>query len=381
MYRRFHQHLEKYLKPGRVLVMYGPRRAGKTTLLEDFLRHSGMRYRLDSGDDIAVRAVLGSEDFRQIKEYARGVDLIAIDEAQQIPNIGMGLKIIVDQVPGIRVIATGSSSFDLAQAIGEPLTGRKRTIMLYPMAQLELDQTYSRFEVRQQLEDVLIYGAYPEIVAASSQREKRELVKEIAHSYLLRDILTLDGVKHSDTLYKLVQLLALQIGQLVSTNELATQLGLSRNTVDRYLDLLQKGFVIQKLEGYSRNRRKEINKKAKYYFLDNGVRNGVIENFNPMRARNDQGALWENFLFSERVKWASYKGWWGLRYFWRTYSGQEIDFVEEQGEELIGYEAKWSTSKRVKVPSEWQASYPNAAFKVITPDNYFDFVADEEVSA
>ena len=374
MLKRFYHNLGRYLKPNRVLIIYGPRRAGKTTLLEDFLKRSPLKARLDSGDNIQVAEVLGSQDFDRIKGYVEDYELIAIDEAQQIPNIGMGLKIIVDQVPGIRVIATGSSSFDLAQTIGEPLTGRKRTITLFPLAQTELREVYNRYDLRRQLEDYLVFGSYPETVLTKGRKGKIELLVELVSSYLLKDILTLERVKGSDVLFKLVKLLALQVGQLVSLAELATQLHLDQKTVARYLDLLEKGFVIRRVGGFSRNLRKEISKKAKYYFLDNGVRNGVIGHFNRLEDRNDVGALWENFLFSERLKRAAYRRDYASRYFWRTYDGQEIDFVEEIDGKLSGYEAKWSPGKTVKAPSDWEKAYPDASYKVITPKNYFDFI-------
>ncbi|MGE3557313.1 MAG: ATP-binding protein [Candidatus Obscuribacterales bacterium] len=302
--------------------------------------------------------------------------MIPIDEAQQIPNIGMGLKIIVDQVPGIQVIATGSASFDLVQHVGEPLTGRKQTIHLFPLAQMELHNGKSRYDLKRSLRETLIYGSYPDVLLAKSAKEKRALLQELVSSYLLKDILALERVKGSAVLFNLVKLLAFQVGQLVSLNELATQLGLDVKTIARYIDLLEKGFVIHRLGGYSRNLRSEITREAKYYFLDNGIRNGVIGRFDSLDNRDDQGALWENFLLAERVKWASYHGWYGSRYFWRTYDGQEIDFIEENEGELAAFEAKWSSTKGKKVPHAWISAYPQASYKVITPENYLDFVME-----
>ncbi len=374
MFKRYYQDLGSYLKPNRALVIFGPRRVGKTTLLEEFLKTTKLKYKLDTGDNLKIQNLLGSQDLDQIVEYARGYDVIAIDEAQQIPNIGMGLKILVDHVPGLSVIATGSSSFGLLQQIGEPLTGRKTTLTLYPLSQMELLKRYNKYELREQLENSLIFGGYPAVVSAETREEKIKLLNEIVDSYLLKDIFVLDKVKKSETLLNLVKLLAFQVGQLVSHFELAIQLQIDPKTVARYLDLLEKSFIIVKLGGFSRNLRNEITSKHKYYFLDLGVRNAVIAQFNDLPMRQDQGALWENFVFIERLKSGAYKGFYGWRYFWRTYQGQEVDIVEDIENQLHGFEAKWSTVKRVSVPSEWKEKYANSSFTVITPDNYLDYV-------
>lgn len=366
--------LKELLKPKKVLVIYGPRRIGKTTLLEDYLTHSKLRYKLDSGDNIRTRQVLSSQDFQTILDYAAGYDLIAIDEAQQIPDIGMGLKIIVDHAPNTMVIATGSSSFDLAGAIGEPLTGRKTTITLYPLSQMELLSIHNRHELKERLEDFLIFGSYPEVITSGSRKDKISILEEIVNSYLLKDILALDRIKGARVLLDLLKLLAFQVGSQVSFNELATQLKIDVKTVARYLDILEKGFVIRRIGGFSRNLRKEIVSKAKYYFLDNGIRNAVISQFNPLDARNDVGILWENFLVVERIKKCSYQDIYGTFYFWRTYDGQEIDLVEEREGKLFGYEFKWSDKKKEKVPKDWLISYDNAEYEVISRSNYLDFI-------
>lgn len=366
--------LKELLKPKKVLVIYGPRRIGKTTLLEDYLTHSKLRYKLDSGDNIRTRQVLSSQDFQTILDYAAGYDLIAIDEAQQIPDIGMGLKIIVDHAPNTMVIATGSSSFDLAGAIGEPLTGRKTTITLYPLSQKELLSIHNRHELKERLEDFLVFGSYPEVITSRNKKDKIAILEEIVNSYLLKDILALDRIKGARVLLDLLKLLAFQVGSQVSFNELATQLKIDVKTVARYLDLLEKGFVIRRIGGFSRNLRKEIVSKAKYYFLDNGIRNAVISQFNPLDARNDVGILWENFLVVERLKKCAYQDIYGTFYFWRTYDGQEIDLVEEREGKLFGYEFKWSDKKKEKVPKDWLISYDNAEFEVISRSNYLEFI-------
>ena len=374
MLRRYYADLGKHLKKNHALIIFGPRQVGKTTLLRQFLSQTKLKYKLDSGDNIRTQHLLSSQDFNQILDYAEGYDLIVIDEAQQIPNIGMALKILVDQVPDLLVIATGSSSFDLSQSVGEPLTGRKMTLTLYPLAQLELLANFNKHELREQLEDYLIFGAYPEIIVTKNRNEKIRMLMELIDSYLLKDILALEKIKHSDTLLNLVKLLAFQIGQLVSHHELATQLHIDTKTVGRYLDLLEKAFVITKLGGFSTNLRNEITRKHKYYFLDLGIRNAVIAQFNPIASRNDIGQLWENFIFIERVKKCSYTGFYGKHYFWRTYQGQEVDFLEEIENTLTLYETKWSTKKEVKIPPQVTKHFPDSSFNVITPKNYLQHI-------
>lgn len=371
--KRIYDNLGKLSYPNKVLVIYGPRRVGKTTLLNNFLSKTKLKYKLDSGDNIRTQQILSSSDFSQIIDYASGYNLVAIDEAQQIPNIGMGLKIIVDQVKKIKVIATGSSSFDLAQQIGEPLTGRKITIILYPLSQIELLSIYNKHELKEKLEDFLLFGSYPDIITAKSRKGKISALEELVDSYLLKDILILEKVKGSKVLLDLLKLLAFQIGQEVSLSELATQIKLDIKTVDRYLDILEKAFVIKRVGGFSRNLRKEIVSKNKYYFLDNGVRNAVISQFNNLENRNDVGMLWENFIFSERLKKRSYKNIRGTSYFWRTYDQKEIDLVEEREGKLFGYEIKWEV-KKIKPPKDWLETYQNASYEVISKENYLQFI-------
>jgi len=360
--------------PGKAAILYGPRRAGKTTLLSAYLQSCGLRYRLETGDDIRVRHLLGSADLKEILAFAEGYEIIAIDEAQQIPGIGMGLKILVDHRPDLRVIATGSSSFDLAGAVGEPLTGRKRTATLYPVSQVELRSTMNAFDLKERLPDFLIYGSYPEVVTASSRKERIEYLEELSGSYLLKDLLAHERIRASRPMLDLLKLVAFQVGGEVSLNELATQVHLDVKTVGRYLDILEKGFVIARVGGFSRNLRNEVTSKAKYYFLDNGVRNAVIGQYNPLDSRNDIGALWENFMVSERLKKRSYSGMYGGYYFWRTYAGQEIDYLEERDGGLFGFEFNWSENRRVRPPKNWCEAYPEASWQKVTQENYQDFV-------
>jgi uncharacterized protein len=375
--KRFYDNLEQYLHPGKVLVLYGPRRVGKTTLLQSMLRKTSLRHKLDSGDNIRTQEALSSRDFSLIKEYIAGYDLIAIDEAQQIPEIGMALKIIVDQYPDVRVVATGSSSFDLANTIGEPLTGRKRTLILYPIAQYELLNHFNSYELRERLEEFLIFGSYPDVITASSRKEKIIILNELVESYLLKDILAMQKIKNPRMLLDLLKLLALQVGQEVSLNELGRQLGITTKTVQHYIDLLEKTFIIKSVHGFSRNLRSEITKKQKYYFLDNGIRNGVIGLFGPLDSRNDVGFLWENFIFSERIKKRSYLDMYGGMYFWRTYAQDEIDIIEEHEGALFAYECKWSDTTSRGAPRAWKQAYPDSTFSTITPKNYMEFIGQK----
>jgi predicted AAA+ superfamily ATPase len=370
---RIYQDLNKYLKSNKALIIYGPRQVGKTTLLQNFLAATKLKYKLDSGDNIQTQHILGSQNFNLIREYAQGYELVAIDEAQRIKNIGLGLKIIVDQMPGIKIIATGSSSFELSGQVGEPLTGRKITLTLYPVSQIELSNLYNPYEIKNKLEEWLIFGSYPEVVAAANKTEKIKLLEEIVQAYLLKDILNLERVRSSKMLLDLLRLLAFQVGSEVSLTELARQIGIDYKTVARYLDLFEKSFVIYNLRGFSRNLRKEITKKSKYYFYDNGVRNAVISNFNKLELRNDTGMLWENFLFIERLKKRTYQSIYANNYFWRTWDQKEIDLVEEREGKLFGYEFKWGR-KSLKPPKEWGKAYPDSEFAIISQENYLEFI-------
>ena len=370
---RHYQNLEKYLESNKVLVIYGSRQVGKTTLLNGFLSNTKYKYKLDSGDNLKIQEILSSQDFNKITDYASGYDILAIDEAQRIPNVGMGLKIIVDQIPKIRVIATGSSSFELAGQIGEPLTGRKRTLTLYPIAQIELAKMFNPYELKEKLPEILVFGSYPAVLTAETKEKKIAILEEIVHSYLLKDILELEQTKGAKILLDLLRLIAFQVGSEVSLSEVGAQLGIDYKTVGRYLDLLEKSFVLYNLRGFSRNLRKEITKKSKYYFYDNGIRNAVISNFNDLGIRNDKGQLWENFLVSERLKIQEYAGIRANNYFWRTWEQKEVDWVEERGGKLFGYEFRYSTQKD-KLPKEFLESYPEARMDIISPENYQIFL-------
>lgn len=365
--------LGKYLKKGKVLVVYGPRQVGKTTLLKNFLSGTSMKYRLDNGEDLRIAELFYSKNPDTISEYAQGYDLVVIDEAQKIPDIGNGLKMLIDNNPELIVIATGSSSFELAGTVGEPLTGRKRTLTMFPVAQLELSEMFNRYDLKEKLEEFLLFGSYPEVITAKTKEEKSRIVTELAHSYLLKDILAFDRIRNSRIIFDLLRLLAFQTGSEVSLSEIGKNIGIDAKTVNRYIDILEKSFVLFRLTGFSRNLRKEIVKKNKYYFYDTGIRNALISNFNPLNLRNDSGQLWENFLFIERLKHNSYKNKLLNSYFWRTWDQHEVDLVEEREGSLFGYEFKYG-SKTPKAPGLWTATYPDASFEVVNRENYLDFV-------
>jgi predicted AAA+ superfamily ATPase len=376
MINRYYTDLNPFLKANQALIIYGPRRVGKTTLLNNFIKQTTLKYRLDSGDNIRIQDLLGSQDFTRILEYAQGYELIVLDEAQYIPNIGIGIKILVDQVPNLKVIATGSSSFDLANQIGEPLTGRKTTLTLYPIAQLELLSQYNNYDLKEKLEEYLVFGGYPQVLTAKTREEKIRILEELVNSYIFKDILALQQLKGSKILLDLLKLLAFQVGNEVSMNELATNLAIDVKTVGRYLDLLEKAFIVFRLNAFSRNLRSEVTSKSKYFFFDNGIRNAVISQFNKLDSRNDIGSLWENFIMVERMKKRSYKHIHGYSYFWRTYEQREIDLIEEREGKLFPYEFKWTTKNEVLPPKEWMLAYPQSeSFSVINPNNYLEFIA------
>jgi len=365
--------LKKLATPGKVVVLYGARRTGKTTLLKEFLKDESKACLLVSGEDITVHSYLSSQSVEKLTAFVGKAKLLIVDEAQKIPNIGVNLKLIVDHLSGIRIVVTGSSSFDLARHTGEPLTGRKYTLKLFPLAQMEIGQIEKVHQTQANLENRLIYGSYPEVVLMQDNQGREKYIKEIVSSYLYKDILELDGIRHSGKIIRLLQLLAFQIGKEVSLSELGTSLSMSKNTVERYLDLLEKAFVLQRLTGFNRNLRNEITKNNRYYFLDNGVRNALINNFNLLQQRNDCGELWENYLIMERLKKQEYLDTQANNYFWRTYTKQEIDFVEERKGRLFGYEMKWGKAKP-RPPKIWESAYPESSFELINRENYLKFI-------
>jgi len=373
MIARHYSDLNKWIIKGKALTIYGPRQVGKTTLLKEYLSGSKEKYLLVNGDNLRVREVLGSQSLSILASYVEGYSLLAIDEAQLIPNIGIGLKLLVDYFPELSIIATGSSSFELAGQIGEPLTGRKRTLTLYPIWSGELLAHHNKHELHAMLPELLIYGCYPEVLSTARIQHKQELLEEIANSYLLKDILAFNMVRGSRQILDVLRLLAYQIGKEVSLSEIAQQVEIDVKTVARYLDLLEKAFAIINIRGYSRNLRNEITSKSKYYFYDNGIRNALIANFNRIELRNDLGMLWENHLFIERLKKRSYQSIYANLYFWRTWTQQEVDIMEEREGKLFGYECKWKNGK-TKPPKSFLEAYPESIWQVIDQNNYLEFI-------
>jgi predicted AAA+ superfamily ATPase len=373
--RALFQDFGKKVLSNKVLILLGARRVGKTELIKNYLQTipDGSYLQLN-GEDINDANLLKERSVSNYKRLLLNIDLLVIDEAQTIPDIGLILKLIVDSIEGIKIIATGSSIFDLNNTLGEPLVGRKNTLYLFPLAQMEYSQYENYKQTTEKLEERLLFGSYPELIQYSDWEDKKEYLYEIINSYLLKDILVFEGIKHADKIYDLLRLIAYQLGKEVSLQELANQLQMSKNTVATYLDLLSKVFIIFKVEGFSRNLRKEIVKSSRWYFYDNGIRNGIINNFNRLDSRTDVGDLWENYLAVERVKKQNYLKIKTNNYFWRTYDQQELDWLEEKGEELAGFEFKWSETKKVKIPAAFAKAYPDATFEVINKSNYLDFI-------
>ncbi|MBY0544286.1 MAG: ATP-binding protein [Gammaproteobacteria bacterium] len=368
--------LQDYSWSHKVIVILGPRRTGKTTLLNHLLQHE-QNYLFVSGEDIDVRSYLESQSITKLKSFIGKHSLLVIDEAQKIAQVGLNLKLIVDHIPEVRVIVTGSSAFDLAKQVGEPLTGRKITFPMFPLSQLELGPLETPAQTRGNLELRLIYGSYPEVILTPDLKAKQAYLHELVSSYLYKDILELEGIRKASHIPQLLQLLALQLGREVSHQELGQQLGMNRRTVERYLDLLEKTFVIINLRGFSRNLRSEVTKMSRYYFYDLGIRNAIINQFNPLSLRSDIGELWENYIVIERLKKQAYHQILSHNYFWRTYEQQEIDWVEDREGILHGYEIKWQKPSRVKEPSAWRTAYPESVFEVIHRDNYLKFIAED----
>lgn len=373
--------IKEGIQPGRALVLYGPRRTGKTFILtqlsEDKEIINNYKISFFNGDENSVQLALSQKNSQQIRDFiGKDTTLLIIDEAQQIPHIGENIKLLIDTYPGLNIIVSGSASFELAQKVGEPLTGRKKTIYLYPISAQEIITTKGRLFYEQTLEDRLIYGEYPHLFALSSIKEKEEYLMELVDSYLFRDILAFEQVKNPRKLRDLLTLIAHQIGAEVSLQELGTSIGMHKDTVARYLDLFEKTFILFNVRGFSRNLRKEVTKTSRYYFYDNGIRNALIQNFNQLALRNDVGQLWENYVLMERKKLREYGGIGANVYFWRTYDQKEIDCIEEREGKLFGYEVKWGKSIK-KIPKEWLTSYPKAEFQVITRENHLYFIVKE----
>jgi len=359
------------LYKGKAIIILGARQTGKTTLLKELFFNKQDVIWLNA-DELDVQNLFEQSSSTRFKTLFSQYKTIVIDEAQRIKNVGLKLKLITDELPDKQLIATGSSAFELSNQINEPLTGRKWEYYLYPISFYEMVNHHGIIEEQRMLNERLVYGYYPEIV--TSKGNEKDVLKQLTDSYLYKDILMWQGIKKPEKLLKLLQAIALQLGSEVSYNELGQTIGLDNETVEKYIQLLEKTFVIFRLSSLSRNLRKELKLSRKIYFYDNGIRNALIANFNQPELRQDVSALWENFLISERIKSLHYKNIWTNKYFWRTHDQQEIDYIEERDGIIYGYEFKWNPKKTVRFSKTFLNAYPNSITNVISKDNYYDFL-------
>ncbi len=360
------------INTNKVLLLFGTRRVGKTHLLHQIIQRIQRPYLFMHGEDMEVQSLLSRRTAAHYSTVIGNHTLLIIDEAQAIPQIGQILKLMIDINPQLTILATGSSALDLLNQSGEPLTGRSQSYHLYPIAisELQLDL----LSARKQLEERLILGSYPELFHMNNWNEKANYLKELIQSYLLKDILSFSGIKHADKIYSLLKLVAYQVGSEVSYNELSRNLGINKVTVENYLDLLTKVFILFKLPSYSTNPRKEISKSAKWYFYDNGIRNAIINDFRPIHMRNDIGQLWESYFIAERIKHQSYLSTRAQHYFWRNYHQQEVDLIEVFDGSINAFEIKYNENKKAKSPPSFQSGYPQAQFNVVNPDNFMEYL-------
>lgn len=358
--------------PGSAVILYGPRQAGKTTLIKHIITDVPDTLSF-TGDDLYTQSLLARHELEHLRRIVGSATTLFIDEAQRIENIGLTLKLLVDHLPVV-VIATGSASFELASRVNEPLTGRANTFHLYPLSWEEIAETYRLTSPATVLEAMLRFGMYPKVHTMEGDREKETYLYEYLNGYLYRDLLEFDQIRKPKKVIDLLVMLAHQIGREVAVSELAGGLGLSQKTVESYLDVLEKMFVLVNVRGFSRNLRKEVTKTSRYYFTDVGLRNSLIRNFTPLSLRHDAGELFENWFILERIKRAGNRRLFAGFYFWRTYDQAEIDLVEEWNGILTGYECKWSPKSKVKIPRDWQENYPGAGFQTVTSENWPSFL-------
>tara|TARA_R110002050_G_scaffold200492_1_gene335357 strand:+ start:15555 stop:16685 length:1131 start_codon:yes stop_codon:yes gene_type:complete len=367
--------IKKKLFSGKAILVFGARQVGKTTLLESFTKeYDNVRWL--NADDSDVQALFATPSSSVFKKEFGQVKILIIDEAQRIEDIGIKLKLITDQLKDVQLIVTGSSAFELANDLNEPLTGRKWEYHMYPLSYEEMINHHGFLEERRLLHHRLVYGYYPDVVTAKG--DEKEVLKQLSDSYLYKDILIWNKVKKSDKLVKLLQALAFQLGNQVSYSELGKTVGLDNETIQNYIQLLEQSFVIFRLGSFNRNLRTELKKSRKIYFYDNGIRNALIANFQQVELRQDMGALWENFIISERMKYNAYHSNWVNSYFWRTTAQQEVDYLEEQNGKIAAFEFKWNTKKNVRITKGFTNAYPDAATKIITPENFESFIMKEE---
>ncbi len=364
------ENIKNKLNKNKAIIIIGARQTGKTTLLKTLFSTKDALW-LDA-DEQDVREMFNQASSTQFKVLFNKYKIIVVDEAQRIKDVGLKFKLITDQLKNKQLIASGSSAFDLTNKLNESLTGRKWEYMLFPFSFAEMAHENSLLEEKRLLNHRLIYGYYPDVV--NNPGEEKEILKQLTESYLYKDILMWQNIKKPDKLVKLLQALALQLGNEVSYNELGKTIGLDNQTIEKYIQLLEKSFVIYRLGSFSRNLRKELKKSQKIYFYDNGIRNSLIANFNLTTLRTDIGALWENFIITERIKHTHYNNIWANKYFWRTHSQQEIDYIEEYDGKLFAYEIKWNINAKAYLSKTFSKAYPNAKFKLINQNNFIDFI-------
>lgn len=369
--RHLFSYIQQRLHTGKAIVLLGPRQTGKTTLLQQLSAELGNTLVLNC-DDRSIQSLLENMTIAKMEQVIGNHTCVFIDEAQRIKNIGLTLKLITDQFKSIQLLVSGSSALELANEINEPLTGRKWEYMLYPISWLELQDSIGYVAAQQQLENRLIYGMYPDVI--NQVGDEKNVLQQLASSYLYKDLLSYAGIRKPDLLDKLLRALAFQIGQEVSYNELAQLLEVDKKTVYQYINLLEKAFIVFRLEPLHRNLRNEISSTRKIYFYDTGIRNAIIANFQSIALRNDTGALWENFLIAERRKQLTYEQKHANSYFWRTKAQQEVDYVEEKDGGLSAVEFKWNTTKQIKLPKSFTNAYPDAVCKLINPENFEEFL-------
>lgn len=363
---------EELIKGEKLVVLYGARQTGKTSAILKITNDLPYKALRINADQARYSEIFAGRDLRKMKELTEGYELLFIDEGQKIQDLGIHLKILHDEVPDLRIIVTGSSSFDLATKIAEPLTGRKRVYTLYSFSQEEVGQQYNRFELKERLDEFLLYGTYPEVIAQPGTKAKIEAITEISESYLMKDILELNQVRHAKKAYQMLKMLALQAGSEISLNEISKALQMSHETVETYLTLFERSFVVFQLGGFSRNLRNEISKSCKVFFWDTGIRNYLAANFNSLENRTDAGSIFENFVIAERMKWLNNHRILANSYFWRLYTGSEIDYIEESNGKLTGYEIKWGHG-RPRSTRTWTETY-QAGVELINRNNYLNFI-------
>ena len=365
--------LRNKLFKGKALIVIGPHQTGKTTLVNSIISEYANDSLILNCDDPMVKDSLTGASLATLKQIAGSKKILFIDEAQRVENIGLTLKLIHDNID-IQLIVSGSSALDIASKINESLTGRKWEYRLFPFSYKELFDYYGFIDMKSQLENRLIYGMYPDVI--NHPGEEKQVLNELAGSYLYKDVLEMDGVRKPELLSKILVAISLQLGSEVSYNEISNLVQTDKNTVIKYIDLLEKAFIIFRLSSFRRNMRSEISSKRKIFFYDNGIRNAVISNFSNLNFRTDTGALWENFLVSVRLKRNLYSFDYCNSYFWRTVDQKEIDYIEEKNGKLYAYEFKWNSKKKVKIPKSFNINYPDASFEVISPENYDSFLME-----